>query len=209
MMAGYVESLLAAREKIILTAHQHWFILVSAIVLEIIIILVIITLAIVAGANWPEFALLIGAIGTILILLPLSTMIRDILDWMNRQYIVTNRRVIQISGILNKNVTDSSLVKVTDVKMEQSALGRLFDYGDIEILTASELGANLFRRIDEPIRFKTSMLNAKEELEQGDRDDHLADDIPGLIANLEHLRQLGVLTDEEFNRKKDDLLARI
>lgn len=209
MMAGYVESLLAAREKRILTAHQHWFILVSAIVLEIIIILVIITLAIVAGANWSEFALLIGAIGTILILLPLSTMIRDILDWMNRQYIVTNRRVIQISGILNKNVTDSSLVKVTDVKMEQSALGRLFDYGDIEILTASELGANLFRRIDEPIRFKTAMLNAKEALEQGERDDHLADDIPGLIANLDHLRQLGILTDEEFNRKKDDLMARI
>lgn len=208
-MAGYIESLLAAREKIILTAHQHWFILVSAIVLEIITILVIITLAIVAGAYLPEFALLIGAIGTILILLPLSTMIRDILDWMNRQYIVTNRRVIQISGILNKNVTDSSLVKVTDVKMEQSALGRLFDYGDIEILTASELGANLFRRIDEPIRFKTAMLNAKEELEQGERDDHLADDIPGLIANLDHLRKLGILTDEEFNRKKDDLLTRI
>lgn len=208
-MAGYVESLLAAREKIILTAHQHWFILVSSIILEIITILVIITLAIVAGTYLPEFALLIGAIGTILILLPLSTMIRDILDWINRQYIVTNRRVIQISGILNKNVTDSSLIKVTDVKMEQSAFGRLFDYGDIEILTASELGANLFRRIDEPIRFKTAMLNAKEELEQGEIDEYLADDIPGLIANLDHLRKLGILTDEEFNRKKDDLLTRI
>lgn len=208
-MAGYIESLLAEREKIILTSHQHWFILVSAIVLEIIIVLIIITLTIVAGANLPEFALLIGAIGTIVMLLPLSTMFRDILDWMNRQYIVTNRRVIQISGILNKNVTDSSLVKVTDVKMEQSAMGRLFDFGDIEILTASELGANLFRRIDEPIRFKTAMLNAKEELEGGERSEHLADDIPGLIANLDHLRQLGILTEDEFNHKKDDLLTRI
>jgi uncharacterized membrane protein YdbT with pleckstrin-like domain len=144
-MAGYVESLLGERENIILIAHQHWFILIRAIVLEIIIMLILIALTIIAGAYLPEFALLIGAIGTILLLLPLSTMMRDILDWMNRQYIVTNRRVIQFSGILNKNVTDSSLVKVTDVKLEQSAFGRLFNYGDIEILTASEFGVNLFR----------------------------------------------------------------
>ncbi|MBK5108942.1 MAG: PH domain-containing protein, partial [Anaerolineales bacterium] len=145
-MTRYVESLLGNREKIILVARQHWFILVSAIVLEIVIILVIIGLTILAGFFWTEFALLIGAIGTILLLLPLSTMFRDILDWMNRQYIVTNRRVIQISGVLSKNVTDSSLRKITDVKMSKSFFGRIFNYGDIEILTASEFGANLFHR---------------------------------------------------------------
>ncbi len=161
-MARYVESLLANRERIILVARQHWFILVSAIVLEIVVILIVIALTIIAGAFWTEFALLIGAIGTILLLLPLSTMMRDILDWMNRQFIVTNRRVIQISGVLNKNVTDSSLRKVTDVKMSKSFFGRIFNYGDIEILTASELGANLFHRIDEPVEFKIAMLNAKE-----------------------------------------------
>jgi uncharacterized membrane protein YdbT with pleckstrin-like domain len=126
-MAGYIESLLGEREKIILVAHQHWFILIRSIVLEIIVLLIIIALTIIAGANFAEFALLIGAVGTILLLLPLSTMVRDVLDWTNRQYIVTNRRVIQISGILNTNITDSSLVKVTDVKMEQSAFGRLFN----------------------------------------------------------------------------------
>ncbi|MBE9474466.1 MAG: PH domain-containing protein [Chloroflexi bacterium] len=208
-MAGYVESLLGEREKIILIAHQHWFILVRAIVLEIIIILILIALTIIAGANLSEFALLIGAVGTILLLLPLSTMIRDILDWTNRQYIVTNRRVIQISGILSKNVTDSSLVKVTDVKMEQSAFGRLFNYGDIEILTASEFGVNLFRRIEEPIVFKTTMLNAKERLEQGDGADPPTEDILEIIASLDRLRDLGILSEEEFNQKKEELLARL
>jgi uncharacterized membrane protein YdbT with pleckstrin-like domain len=208
-MTGYIESLLANREKIILNTHQHWFILVSAMAVEVIVILIIISLAVIAGAYLPEFALLIGAIGTILLLLPLSTLVRDVLNWMNRQYIVTNRRVIQISGILNKNVTDSALAKVTDVKMEQSALGRLFDYGDIEILTASEFGVNLFQRIDEPIKFKTAMLNAKENLEQGEMIEEPADDIPSLLASLDHLRQLGILTEDEFKQKKNDLLARI
>ena len=159
--------------------------------------------------NLPDYALLIGAVGAILLLLPLSTMIRDILAWLNRQYIVTNRRVIQISGILNKNITDSSLEKVNDVKMDQSALGRLFDYGDIEILTASELGANLFRRIEEPIQFKTAMLNAKERLEQGDEDTTPREDILGLIARLDQLHQMGILSSEEFNQKKNELLSRV
>lgn len=208
-MAGYVESLLGDREKIILISHQHWFILVSAIIFEIILILILIALTIIAGTYFPELALLIGAIGTILLLLPLSTMIRDILDWMNRQYIVTNRRVIQISGVLNKNVTDSSLVKVTDVKMGQSAFGRLFNYEDIEILTASEFGVNLFRRIDEPINFKTAMLNAKEHLEQGDGPLQPTEDILAVITNLDRLRELGILSEDEFHQKKAELLARL
>ena len=208
-MAGYVESLLGEREKIILIAHQHWFILVRAIVFEIVIILILIALTITTGAYLSEFALLIGAVGTILLLLPLSTMMRDILDWTNRQYIVTNRRVVQISGILNKNVTDSSLVKVTDVKLEQSAFGRLFNYGDIEILTASEFGVNLFRRIEEPIIFKIAMLNAKERLEQGDGAVQPTEDILEIIASLDRLRDLGILSEEEFKKKKAELLDRL
>ncbi len=208
-MAGYVESLLGEREKIILIAHQHWFILVRAIVFEIVIILILIALTITAGAYLSEFALLIGAVGTILLLLPLSTMMRDILDWTNRQFIVTNRRVVQISGILNKNVTDSSLVKVTDVKLEQSAFGRLFNYGDIEILTASEFGVNLFRRIEEPIIFKIAMLNAKERLEGGDGAVQPAEDILEILASLDRLRDLGILSEEEFKKKKAELLARL
>jgi len=206
-MTGYVESLLGNRERIILVARQHWFKLVSSIVLEIIIILVVISLAILAGMYWAQFALLIGAIGTILLLLPLTTLMRDIFDWLNRQYIVTNRRVIQIFGILNKNVTDSSLVKVTDVKMSQSVFGRIFNYGDIEILTASEFGANLFRRIEEPIEFKIAMLNAKEQLEQGDDLPQSNLDVVEVIASLDRLRELGILSEAEFTQKKTEILG--
>src|SRR5207248_3188485 len=97
----------------------------------------------------------------LLLLLPVLSLLRDVLRWANRKYIVTNWRVIQIAGVFNKDVTDSSLEKVNDVKLEQSLLGRLLDYGDIEILTASELGVNQFRRVGQPIRLKTAMLNAK------------------------------------------------
>ena len=112
--------------------------------------------------------MIIVAVGFALILIPVVTAIRDLLSYTNHMYVLTNRRVIQLSGVLDKVVTDTSLEKVNDVKLTQSALGRMFDYGDIEILTASELGTNLFKRIDHPVEFKTAMLNAKEKLESGE-----------------------------------------
>ena len=147
----------------------------------------------------------------LLLLLPLLSLLRDVLIWSNRKYIVTNWRVIQISGVFNKEVTNSSLEKVNDVKLEQSFWGRLWDYGDIEILTASELGVNKFRQVGQPIRFKTAMLNAKEKLEQG----HASlgrgaeADIASLIAQLDSLRQQGVLSEEEFQQKKAQLLDKL
>ncbi|HVY34591.1 MAG TPA: PH domain-containing protein, partial [Caulobacteraceae bacterium] len=78
--------------------------------------------------------------------------------------VVTNRRVIQLSGVFTKEVIDSALDKVTDVRTEQSLLGRMFNYGDVEVLTASETGKNLFRMIAEPLAFKRAMLDAQHAL---------------------------------------------
>ncbi len=208
-MSSYVESLLGDREKVNLISRHHWFIVVSAIVLEIVIILILIALTITVGTSLPDFALLIGTIGTILLLLRLNTLLQDVLDWMNRQFIITNRRLNQISGILNKNITDSSIAKVTDVKMEISALGRLFNYVDIEILTASEFGVNIFRRIEEPINFKTAILNARVDLLQEERNSQHIDDIFDLFASLDHLREMRLLPELEYTQKKADLLARL
>jgi uncharacterized membrane protein YdbT with pleckstrin-like domain len=208
MAKTYLETLLGDNEKIILISRQHWFILLSSIFLELVVILAIIIIITLALIFIPAASPLL-ALGYLLLIIPLAFMAYDIIVWSNHQYIVTNRRVMQLSGVFNKSVTDSSLEKVNDVKMEQSALGRMLEYGDIEILTASELGVNLFRRIGEPVVFKTAMLNAKEKLEYGEEADTRAADIPSLIERLDQLRQQGILTETEFQAKKQALLARL
>lgn len=215
MHKSYLESLLGEREKILLTTRQHWLILAGSIFLEIILILLIFAASVTAAIFFPDYIALIVAIGFVILLLPIATMTIDILHWTNRQYIVTNRRVIQISGVFNKNVTDSSLEKVNDVKMVQSGLGRVFDYGDIEILTASELGVNLFRRIERPVQYKIAMLNAKSQLEGYDHVDEPSspagetDPVVSVLAQLENLRKQGLLTEEEYQAKKMQVLDRI
>jgi len=207
MAKNYLEGMLGQNERIVLETRQHWFVLFSNILLEIVLTVLLVAGVIAATATFSPIA----AIGFVLVLVPLGGMLRDILIWYNREYIVTNRRVIQISGVFSKNVVDSSLEKVNDVKMSQSFFGRIFDYGDIEILTASETGDNLFKRIGDTIKFKTAMLNAKEKLgfEDVGVDRGRDNDIPSMIAKLDELRKKGIVSEEEFQKKKAELLAKM
>jgi uncharacterized integral membrane protein len=206
MADNYIKDLLGENERILLATRQHWFVLFSNILLEILLIVLLVAGVVALSLVYP-----VATVGYVLVLVPLAGMIRDILIWSNRQYIVTNRRVIQVSGVLSKNVVDSSLEKVNDVKMSQSFFGRLFNYGDIEILTASELGVNLFKSISDPVGFKTAMLNAKEGMGFDEVGVHSqpAEDIPVMIAKLDELRKKGIISEAEFQRKKSDLLAKM
>jgi uncharacterized membrane protein YdbT with pleckstrin-like domain len=206
MATNYLEDMLGENEDILLETHQHWFVLFGKIFLEVLLIAVIIGAIIVAYPFYP-----IAIYGFILVLIPVIGILNDVLVWRNKAYVVTNRRVIQISGVFSKAVVDSSLEKVNDVKMSQSFLGRMFGYGDIEILTASELGVNLFHEINDPVGFKTAMLNAKERLgfEEMGMGARPAEDIPSLIARLDDLRKKGILSEEEFQQKKAELLAKM
>ena len=209
MAKDYLEEMLGENETILLRARKHWSVLFGNIVLEIVLIIALIVISFVL---LPLVAFPVVPLGFVLVLVPLAGMVRDFLVWYNRQYIVTNRRVIQTAGVFSKDVVDSSLEKVNDVKMSQSFWGRLFDYGDIEILTASEVGANVFRSIGEPIKFKTAMLNAKERLgfdELGGQVVQATNDIPSLIARLDDLRQKGIISEQDFQQKKAELLAKM
>ena len=204
MSDKYLDQLLAEKEKIILITRRHWLFLLGQIAPELALILLVLIGVSAAWITWTATA----ALGYLLLLLPLISLARDVVIWQNNKHVVTNRRVIHMGGVFSKNVTDSSLEKVNDVKMMQSALGRMFGFGDIEILTASEYGINRFTHIANPIGLKTAMLNAKANM---DHDDEGAEamDIPKLIAELGKLREQGVLTEAEFNTKKAELLAKL
>jgi hypothetical protein len=168
---------------------------------------------------------ILGWIGVVVAVVPFAEMTRMFLDWVNERYIITNRRVMEIRGTINKHVRDSALEKVNDVDMNQSIVGRILRYGTVQIITGSDIGVNRFSRISNPVKFKRAMLNAKAELQSGSRDDDgdaytapvakpgsktpSSSDIPDLIEELDDLRQKGILSEEEFQAKKDELLDRL
>ena len=207
MKDNYLNNLLGENEQILFVTRQHWLVLVGEILSESVLTIALLVLITLVWLVWLLNPLVMLAY--LLLLLPLVSLWRDVLIWTNRKYIVTNWRVIQIFGVFNKDVTDSSLEKVNDVKLEQSVLGRLFNYGDVEILTASELGVNKFKVVGQPIRFKTAMLNAKGKLEHSQSAPSQPAGLLDMVAQLDNLHKQGMLTDAEFQQKKAQLLAKL
>ena len=163
---------------------------------------------------------IIGWVGVVLAIVPLAEVIRILLDWLNERYIITNWRVMEVRGIINKHVRDSALEKVNDVELNQSMVGRVLRYGTVQIITGSDIGVNMFRRIWNPLRFKRAMLNAKEDLHREAPDEEIeaqppvdvpdkTSDIPDLLVELDELRQKGIISDDEFRAKKQELLDRL
>ena len=228
MADEYLRKLLGDGEEVLYVDRQHWFVLVRNIFVEGVAIAAVLVLffalnyyftQIVKGQAWTGWLWLI----LLLLIWPLVSALFDFFNWYNRKYIVTTWRVIQLSGIINKNVIDSSLEKVNDIELTQSFFGRIFQFGTVEILTASDIGVNKFNTIRNPVQFKNYIVNAKERLGHDDDQMHgsaktgpavqaapaSAADVPAMIERLDDLRKRGVLTEDEFQRSKQQLLQKL
>ena len=165
---GYLKQVLAGDETVLCVARQHalllWGRFFGEAVLALAIIVAVTALQAVLLPGRREAALLY-----LLVLIPAARLGWAALVWRSHVYVVTSRRVMQLSGVLTKVVIDSLLEKVNDLKTDQTLFGRMFGYGDIQILTASEAGANTIRFIAGPLDFKRAILDAKEALERGGR----------------------------------------
>lgn len=201
---SYVESLLADGERIIITGHRHWLFLLGRIVLFAI------ATGILIGAGvwaWTSVSTILGIGLALLALVPLGWGILRFIDWRNEQYIVTNYRIIQFEGVFNRQVFDSSLEKVNDLLLNQSLMGRFFNYGTIQIITGSDMGLNRLDALSNPFVFKKAIVDARNDLGDEDRAPQPVDQLVRLLSALDELRQSGVITADEYEAKRSRLLA--
>ena len=227
---SYVESLLGRGEQILYVARQHIFVLIMNILTELALIGILVaagvasnlafrnnSTAMIGGISISDLILLICLVISIIVLI---SGFLDFLRWNSEQIVITDRRVLQIRGVFNKRVIDLSLEKINDIELRQSIIGRIFNFGTIEILTASGAeGANVMG-IEAPLEFKRALLEAKHNLERGygyleaegyipSRPVSSVTEIQRTLEELARLRDRGILSPEEFEAKKRDLLSRI
>ena len=163
---AYIDSMLASGEQTIRRDHRHWFVLIADARYGVLAILAAIVLVVLSGNVGPGG--LHDALGYLVLALVIGGLLYivwQVLRWMNEEYVVTSRRVLQLEGVINKRVFDSSLEKINDAVLTQSIFGRMFGFGDLDILTASETGISRLRMLRQPDDFKRAMLDAKHELE--------------------------------------------
>jgi hypothetical protein len=251
----YIDGKLASGERVLRREHQHWFVLVADARYGILAIAAAILLLILRAAarTSGDFDRVIGFVVLALVLGGLVYLGWQILRWVNEEFVVTTRRVLQMEGVLNKQLVDSSLEKINDAVLTQSIFGRIFGFGDLDILTASESGISRLRMLKDADGFKRAMLDAKHEYErdlagpgfagspplrseppppplapQGIvTDDTVStavptpaptpapgerltrDEVTRTLNSLADLRDRGAISDDEFERKKADLLGRL
>jgi hypothetical protein len=227
-VARYADTLLSDGERIALRTRQHWFATIVdgrvpwAIFVAAIVLLV---LRVTVTSN-EVVALVLGYLVLALLLISIVMLARLYWAWYAQDYMVTNRRVLKVEGILNKRSADSSLEKINDAVLEQNLFGRLFGYGDLEILTAAETSVDLYRMLDKAPHFKKVMLDQKHLLESdmarlpsppirvpleapsGPRP-MTSDEVTKALGDLAGLRDRGAITADDYEAKKRELLGRI
>ena len=172
---SYARNLLSRGEEVVYESRQHWFAIIARTWFWI--LLAVVALAVVIFLASGEAPFVNETIDQIVTLLAVAGLIGAagyvgfvLWDWRNQEWLITTRRVIRAEGVLNKSVSDSSLEKINDARLDQSVFGRIFGFGTLDILTAAEelnQGSNVadFPMIADPIDFKKAMFDQKQMLE--------------------------------------------
>jgi flagellar biosynthesis protein FliQ len=169
-MARYADSLLTEGEVVVLRSRQHWLALAvrarRGIALFIVGLIVLLVIAIFKPTD-NNIKNLISLVGLVLIVIGVLEFLFRWWQWSNQDYVVTNRRLLKVTGIFNKHSADSSLEKINDAILDQPMLGRMLNYGDLSILTAAEEEVDKYHMLRDPKEFKKVMLTQKHDLETG------------------------------------------
>ena len=78
-------------------------------------------------------------------------------------WVVTNLRVIDEEGVFSIKAKESPLEKINNTSYQQSFLGRIMKYGNVQIQTAAELGMTNYSFLMYPNKLKDAITTAQEE----------------------------------------------
>lgn len=92
---------------------------------------------------WQVVAGLLGIVG-LLLLVP------EWFTWWTTEIAVTNLRVIFKAGFIRRTTNEMNMDKVESVRVDQSILGRILDYGDVTIIGTGE-GEEELRTVARPL----------------------------------------------------------
>ena len=133
-MTGYIEKSLGANERVVAKAHFHWLYSLKA-------WLALLLLGWILVGIWIFIAMMVRQ-GT-------------------TEIAVTSHRFVTKTGLITLRTNEIALQNIEGVKLEQSFLGRIFDYGHLRI-EGTGVDAITIPDIADPIAFRAAIETAKE-----------------------------------------------
>ena len=152
-MGRYIDDILQPDEKVLYSTNAHWIFFLPAIIGWIVAAVFFVVSGMVVGDTLMLLCLSIAAISAVFALYKTAT------AWFHRwitEIDVTNLRIVHKTGFIQRKTFEMSLDKVESVDVNQSILGRLFNYGNVSIFGVGE-GNKTIDTIASPLEFRNSI----------------------------------------------------
>ena len=139
---GYVDKNLMSGEVVLYEAKISWVNYLPSIFLFIVGILLI---------------RLYSTIGYVIIIISVFNFLVAFITRWTTELVVTSKRVIHKTGLISRKTIELNHSKVESYYVEQSVLGRIFDFGTI-IIHGTGGGKNPIRDVDSPLMFRNKAM---------------------------------------------------
>ncbi len=230
---SFPTKLLNDNEEVVLDLRPHWWFLAGPVAtLVAAVALGIVVLAKVAepysfGENF------LRIMSGILVVAALVWMLGRYMKWSTTNFVITSDRLVYRHGVFAKSGIEIPLDKVMNVIFNQSIFERVLGAGDLIIESGGQDGQQQFTDIRKPAVVQNEIYRQMEanENRKYDRIGRNAADqhsvpvapapaampadtavlptIPEQIRQIDELRAQGILSEEEFQAKKAELLGRM
>jgi uncharacterized membrane protein YdbT with pleckstrin-like domain len=154
--------LLSEGEHVVVETRTHW----KALVFPAVVLILTCAAAGFLLATWGDNDTLKWAVVAVAVVVIAWWSVRPLVMWLSTEYTVTNRRIINRSGIITRKGRDIPLYRINDVSYERDILDRILGCGTLVIAVANEEGNSTLYDVPhvEQIQLQiTNLLFAKQD----------------------------------------------
>jgi uncharacterized membrane protein YdbT with pleckstrin-like domain len=131
---GYIEKNLIGGEQVAYRSGLHWIVLLRAMVVAALLgLLGVVMLAEGSQVKDTQSRQVVLALGVVAILAGTIDLLAAVIRRSGAEFAVTNKRVIFKTGIMRRSSEEVFLSKVESVTVNEGVLGRMLDYGTINV----------------------------------------------------------------------------
>ena len=209
---AFPDDYLHPNETLVLNLRPHWFQMVPS--TAALVAALVVGIFVVVSVDNQVVSILAG----LLILAGLGWFGITYASWVSSHFVLTSDRLIHREGIISRSGIEIPLERINTVFSSQSVFERMIGAGDLVIESASTEGRQEFEDMRKPNQIQNEIYIAMEANENRKYDRigggagpaaPAAPSIAEQIEQLDSLRQRGLISEEEFSRKKSELLDRM
>ena len=152
-------------ETVVFETRKHWFAPIRASIIAGLLILAFAVLRWLSPTGEGfigSIGGLLDLIGNVLVVVGILWIVYNIAEYLSAHFGVTNMRVLRYEGIVRRTSSETLLQMLTDVRLDEPALGRMLGYGNLRILTSSgAAGEDQFMTVKDAARLRTAIQEQK------------------------------------------------